>query len=288
MNSQAFQAWCASYSSTVPPKTLIMGIINLTPDSFSQDGFYSKPEQALQHALHLIEAGADIVDIGGESSRPGAVKISLQEELDRVMPVIELIRRESETTISIDTTKPELMTAAVSAGAGLINDINALQTPEALAAAARLQVPVCLMHKQGEPATMQNNPVYPTGIIETIQAFFAERIQQCEKAGLDRRKIILDPGFGFGKTIQHNLKLLHDLDKLLEFDRPLLLGVSRKSTIGTLLDKSVDERMIGSLAVAVYSALKGVGVIRTHDVDETRQALQMLNFIAAADSYQQG
>ena len=261
---------------------LIMGVLNVTPDSFSDAGRYLDMGVACQRAQDMIEQGADIIDIGGESSRPGAVAVSCEDELARVIPVIERIRSTSDICISIDTCKAEVMVAAVAAGASLINDINALQSEGALSAAVCMTAPVCLMHMQGSPVTMQNHPHYSQDIVSEINQFFYQRIEACERAGIQRERLILDPGFGFGKSIQHNLLLLKRLDEFQQHSLPVLLGVSRKSTLGAILKKSVANRMPGGLATAVFALLRGVTIIRTHDVDETKQALQMIDAIINA------
>jgi dihydropteroate synthase len=284
LNSEQFLSWCAQFvppsSSVSYKRPLIMGILNVTPDSFSDAGLYFSQEKACAQALAMIEAGADIIDIGGESSRPGAPIVSKEEELARVIPVIETLVKQTDVCLSIDTNKPEVMRHAVKAGVTLINDICALQSPGALKAASELGVPICLMHMQGTPRTMQVNPVYPEGVMKELVHFFKERINACLAMGITKSQLIIDPGFGFGKTTDDNLKILHNLAILHEFSLPQLLGVSRKSTIGALLNKPKDERVIGGVAIAVYAALKGVGIIRTHDVEETKQALQILDGIA--------
>lgn len=274
-------AWCKEYTASMHAwsRPLIMGVLNSTPDSFSDAGNYFSPEKALKRALEMVKQGADLLDIGGESSRPSAVPVSLDEELVRVIPVIEAIRQESDICISIDTCKPEVMTAAVAAGAGMINDIYALTKPQALETAAALQIPVCLMHMQGSPLSMQRDPQYSAGVLEEIHAFFAERLQACLDAGIEKNRIILDPGFGFGKNIDDNLRIVAKLEHWKDFQCPLLLGVSRKSTIGALLNKPVNARLFGSLALAIYAVCQGANIIRTHDVDETRQVLLMIDCI---------
>lgn len=279
MNATQFLTWLDNYQSATWKKPLIMGIVNVTAESFSDAGAYLVLPKALEQAIALIDAGADIIDIGGESTRPGAVPVSAELELARVIPLIEAIRAQSDVCISIDTSKPEVMQAAVAAGANLINDIFALQSSGALAMAATLDVPVCLMHMQGTPQTMQKNPQYPTGLIPEIMQFFAQRIDACMKAGIHKKRLLIDPGFGFGKSVAHNMQLMQQLTEFKEFALPLLLGVSRKSTIGAVLNKDVDQRLIGGIALAVYAALKGVGIIRTHDVNETNQALQMIDAV---------
>lgn len=282
MNSAQFSAWC---QTTMPSsqnylrKPLIMGIINTTPDSFSDGGRFLNPEHAYQQALIMIEHGADIIDIGGESTRPGAAEISCDEELDRVIPVIERIHATNDIAISIDTQKARVMESAVEAGACFINDINALQSTDALSTAARLKVPVCLMHKKGAPYSMQVNPEYTHNVVSEINGFFNQRIHACEEAGILREHIILDPGIGFGKSVEHNLLTLNQLSAFKTHGLPILLGVSRKSTIGVIINKPVLERLSAGLAVAVFAALQGVTIIRTHDVAESKQALDMLDAI---------
>jgi dihydropteroate synthase len=252
-----------------------MGVLNVTPDSFSDGGLYSTPDKALRRARALVAAGADIIDIGGESTRPGAPPVKVQEELDRVLPVVEQVARELPVPVSIDTSKPEVMQAALRAGAGMINDIRALQTPGALTIAADSQAVVCLMHMQGTPTTMQVAPHYDDVVAE-VKAFLAERIQACEAAGIRRDRILIDPGFGFGKTLEHNLLLLKRLGEFRTLGAVLLVGLSRKATIGRLLgDVPPDERLYGSLAAAVIAAWQGAHILRVHDVRETAQALQI-------------
>ncbi len=278
MKEKIFQNWCERWSS---PKSgwadpLIMGILNVTPDSFYDGGLYQQKDKALRRALELIDNGADIIDIGGESSRPGAAVVSCQEELDRVMPIIEALNSETEAFLSIDTYKPEVMKQAVGAGAHMINDIKALLEPGSLEMAARLQVPVCLMHMQGSPETMQNNPGYERGVTQEVNDFFEQRLLASERAGLPKSLLMIDPGFGFGKSVDHNLELIHKVDSFLKHQRPVVLGVSRKSTIGAILNKVESERLSGSLALTCYAALKGMAMIRTHDVKETRDAFKVL------------
>lgn len=256
-----------------------MGVINVTSDSFSDGGYYLNSDKAYAQALHLINQGADILDIGGESTKPGAEEVSLELELERVIPVIKKIRVHSDVCISIDTYKPEVMQAAVDAGANIINDIYALRQKGSLAMAARLAVPVCLMHMQGKPKTMQNNPSYAQGVLDDLFDFFTSRLDACLQAGISRERLLIDPGFGFGKKVVDNMTLLRKLTALQTFNLPILLGVSRKSTIGAVLNKEVNERLIGSVALAVYAALQGVGILRVHDVDETKQALEMIKAI---------
>lgn len=265
-----------------PEKPLIMGIVNVTPDSFSDGGAFFSMKNACERAFHLIGQGADIIDIGGESTKPGAVAVPTEVELARIVPVIEHLRAQSDICISIDTYKPEVMEAAVAAGANVINDIYALRREGALAMAAKLAVPVCLMHMQGEPQNMQQSPQYADGVVNEVMQFFIERVACCVAAGIDPQHLILDPGFGFGKQAQDNLYLIKQLKRFSTLKLPLLLGVSRKTTIGEVLAKNVDERVIGSIALAVYAALKGIAIIRTHDVDETNQALIMIDKVCQA------
>jgi dihydropteroate synthase len=286
LNTAQFKQWgdfCSqSTLSTNPQQTLIMGILNVTPDSFSDGGTYYAKERAVEHAHRMIAEGADLIDIGGESSRPGALPVSLEEELARVIPVIEHLRAESDVCISIDTTKAEVMQAAVCAGASIINDIMALRGNGALAMAAQLNVPVCLMHMQGEPRTMQNNPQYKQDVVDEINAFFQQRIEACLSAGIAYKNLILDPGFGFGKTPEHNLRIVNQLAKFHSYHLPLMLGVSRKSTLGIILNTPVDKRVAGDLAIAVVAALQGVAIIRTHEVFATKQALVMVHAISSS------
>lgn len=259
-----------------------MGILNLTPDSFYDGGKYSHPDAAYDHAQAMIAAGADVLDIGGESSRPGASAISAQEELDRVLPIIERICAEHPIALSIDTYKPEVMKAAITAGAAGINDIYALQMPGALEAVINSDVRICLMHMQGTPVTMQEAPDYPQDVVTDINDFFAQRIEVCTQAGVDRSRLVLDPGFGFGKTVQHNLQLVHRIGEFCHHSLPILLGVSRKSAIGAVLNQPPAGRMVGGLTLAIYAILAGVSIIRTHDVLETKQACQILQTMKAS------
>jgi len=253
---------------------VIMGILNVTPDSFSDGGEFDRVDAAVCHALEMQAQGASIIDIGGESTRPGAQAVGVAQEIDRVVPVIEAIRRQSEIPISIDTSKPEVMKAAVSAGANLINDVNALRAEGAVECCAELAVPVCLMHMQGEPRTMQQNPEYEDVVVD-VRDFLLERAQLCMDAGIAASHILLDPGFGFGKTLEHNLQLLARLDRLCTLDFPILVGVSRKSMFGAILDKPVEQRLIASVAGAVVAYGKGARWFRVHDVAETSDALKV-------------
>jgi dihydropteroate synthase len=259
----------------------IMGILNVTPDSFSDGGSYNKLDKALFHAEEMIKQGAVLIDVGGESTRPGAVSVSLQEELDRVVPVVEAIHNNLDAIISVDTSTAEVITQSAAVGAGLINDVRALQREGALSAAAATGLPVCLMHMQGQPDNMQQAPCYEN-IVRDIHAFLAERVNACADAGIEKSRLLLDPGFGFGKTLEHNYRLLNELESFHQFDLPLLVGISRKTMIGKVLqdkalqDRPADQRLYGSLAAAVIAAMKGSAIIRVHDVAATFDALQVV------------
>lgn len=254
-------------------KPIIMGIVNVTPDSFSDGGNYNSVEDAFKQAMRLIEEGAGILDIGGESTRPGAPDVALQEELLRVIPVIKRIREASDCVISIDTSKAAVMEAAIEAGADIINDVRALQEPGALEVAAKYSdIPVCLMHMQGQPRTMQTNPTYEN-LISDINQFFEERVLTCSKAGINQNRIILDPGFGFGKTLTHNFEILEKFNAFSTLGLPLLAGLSRKSMFGQLLNRETSERVAASLAGALLCAQKGAHIIRVHDVKETADVI---------------
>jgi dihydropteroate synthase len=250
----------------------VMGILNITPDSFSDGGRFIGKDAAISQARAMLAAGAAILDIGGESTRPGAEEVSVQQELDRVLPVIEAIRSELDCIISIDTCKTAVMKAAVAAGADIINDIKALLDTGAVDFAASAQVPVCLMHMQGQPRTMQQSPVYQN-VVKEVSDFLQHRAAVCVAAGISRSQIILDPGFGFGKSLQHNYQLLSQLSELLSLNYPVLAGMSRKSMIGQLVNVPPEERLAGSLACATIAVMKGARIIRVHDVKETVQAV---------------
>jgi dihydropteroate synthase len=252
----------------------VMGVLNVTPDSFSDGGRYSTIDVALQRAEQMAEQGAAIIDVGGESTRPGARAVNEQEEVDRVLPVIEAIRRAVDLPISIDTSKPGVMRAAVAAGASIINDVYALQADGALQAAVELQQPVCLMHMQGEPRTMQKEPQYEDVVAEVTQ-FLRERVAQCIQAGLGEGMIIVDPGFGFGKRPAHNVELLAGLSRVTEIGVPVLVGLSRKSTLGKITGKDVSQLMPASIAAAVLAVQQGAQIVRAHDVAETVDALRV-------------
>ena len=259
----------------------VMGIVNVTPDSFSDGGAHFDADAAIAHGLKLAEEGADLLDIGGESTRPGAQEISVEEELRRVIPVIERLARDTALPISIDTSKPEVMRAAVEAGAGMINDVYALRREGALDAAAQLRVPVVLMHMQGEPRTMQVQPEYDD-VVGEVHRFLAERIFAAEMAGVARRNIVVDPGFGFGKTTAHNLQLLAQLRRFTELGVPVLAGMSRKKSIGELTGlEDPRERVFGSVAAHLIAAQNGAMLLRVHDVAATVDALKVWNAVAA-------
>jgi dihydropteroate synthase len=252
----------------------VMGILNVTPDSFSDGGDFVAVTAALAHARRMVGEGAAIIDVGGESTRPGASAVPLEEELRRVVPVIRALAAELTVPISIDTTKPEVMRAAVEAGAGFINDVYALRAPGALAMAAALGVPVCLMHMRGEPRTMQQNPQY-ADVVGEVSAFLGARIRACRDAGIPERRLLIDPGFGFGKTVGHNLQLLNALDVLRKIGPPMLVGLSRKSFLGAVLDAPVTSRLYAGLAAATVAVMKGAMLVRTHDVGPTVEALKL-------------
>lgn len=256
-------------------RPVVMGILNLTPDSFSDGGRYNRYDAALRQAEQMLTDGAVIIDIGGESTRPGSAAVPAQEELARVVPVIEALRRQFDCIISIDTSKAAVMSAAVQAGADIINDVCALLEPGALDVAVSAQVPVCLMHMQGAPRSMQQAPQYQDVVAE-VKQFLLERARVCEQAGIDKQQIILDPGFGFGKSLTHNYLLLQQLQQFADCGYPLLAGMSRKSMIGQLLNIPLNERLAASVACATIAALQGARIIRVHDVKETVQAVRVV------------
>jgi len=253
----------------------VMGIVNITPDSFSDGGRYASTEKAIAHAMQLVADGADILDIGGESTRPGATPVSLEEELSRVIPVIEELVGKAGIAISIDTYKPEVMRQAILAGVDIVNDVRALQEPGALEIVAQSNAGVCLMHMKGTPQTMQIEPVYDDVVAE-VTDFLQERLLAAESAGIAADRIVLDPGFGFGKRTAHNLALLQDLAAIKALGRPLLVGLSRKSVLGQLLGNDVDERLHASIAASVISVMKGASIVRVHDVKATADALKVV------------
>ncbi|MBX8575606.1 dihydropteroate synthase [Pseudomonas cichorii] len=263
-------------------RTHVMGILNATPDSFSDGGRYSQLDAALRHAEAMVLAGATLIDVGGESTRPGAPPVSPVEELERVAPVVEAIGRELDVIVSVDTSTPEVMLETARLGAGLINDVRSLGRPGALEAAARTGLPVCLMHMLGEPGNMQDDPRY-TDLVGEVGAFLRERMTQCAAAGIDRERIILDPGFGFAKTLDHNLSLFKHMEVLHSLGRPLLVGVSRKSMIGAVLGRPVGERLYGGLALAALAMAKGARILRVHDVAETVDVVRMIAAVESAE-----
>ncbi|MCC9001957.1 MAG: dihydropteroate synthase, partial [Candidatus Competibacter sp.] len=246
-------------------RPVVMGVLNVTPDSFSDGGCYLNIADALRRAEVMTTEGAAIIDVGGESTRPGAPSVSVPEELDRVLPVVERLARDLPIPISVDTSKPEVMREAIAAGAGLINDVRALRLPGAVEVVAASKVPVCLMHMRGEPDTMQQEPRY-ADVVAEVRTFLAERVRACEIAGIAHNRILIDPGFGFGKTLAHNLSLLRHLDRFVGLAAGVIAGLSRKSMIGLLSNASVDERLSGSLAAAVIAVWQGAHIIRAHDV----------------------
>ncbi|NMH66540.1 dihydropteroate synthase [Shewanella salipaludis] len=257
---------------------LVMGIVNVTPDSFSDGGDYAAFDAACRHVDLLVSQGAAFIDIGGESTRPGAAEVSLAEELERVIPLVEYVAAHHPVWISVDTSKPEVMAAAVAAGAHMINDVRALQQPGALAMAAELGVPVCLMHMQGQPDSMQQAPEY-LDVVTEVKAFLSERVQACLDAGIQRSQLVIDPGFGFGKSLAHNYELLARLGEFAVLGLPLLVGLSRKSMLGNLLHRPTKERLAGSLAGAMLAAQQGAHIIRVHDVAETQDVLKVLQTV---------
>lgn len=260
----------------------IMGIVNATPDSFSDNGAYYQFTDALKHVERLLREGADIIDIGGESTRPNAPIVTLEEELGRVIPLIKAVHEEFNCWISIDTSKAEVIKQAVEVGANMINDVRALSEPEALATAAELNLPTCIMHMQGTPQTMQNAPKYQN-IIDEVSDYLAKRAQQCIDAGISRENIILDPGFGFGKTTEHNYQLLANFKKFEALGYPLLAGISRKSMLGHVTGKDVEQRVSASISAALLATERGAHILRVHDVAETKDALLILQAVRDAE-----
>ena len=259
----------------------VMGVLNVTPDSFSDGGSLHQHgslnlDKALSRCAQMLEQGANIIDVGGESTRPGAEPVSLQQEMDRVLPVVEAIGQRFDTIISVDTSSPELMLAAATAGAGLLNDVRALTRSGAIAAALETALPVCLMHMQGQPKTMQAQPLAYQDVVAEVETYLLERARSCEQAGIKRENIVVDPGFGFGKSVEHNLALLNRLPQLVAKGYPVLAGLSRKSLIGKVLGRDVDQRLAGSLALALLAAQRGASIIRVHDIQETADALRLM------------
>lgn len=259
----------------------VMGILNVTPDSFSDGGSHNTLVDALTHTNEMVNAGATIIDVGGESTRPGAEEVSVEEELARVIPVVEAIAQRFEVWISVDTSKAAVIREAARVGAHIINDIRSLAEPGALEAAAESGLPVCLMHMQGEPRTMQQAPQYQD-IVTEVDAYFAAQIARCEAAGIKKDNLLLDPGFGFGKNLSHNYQLLARLSEFHRFGLPLLVGMSRKSMIGQLLNVPPDQRVIGSVACAVIAAMQGAQIVRVHDVKETVEAMRVVEATLSA------
>lgn len=259
----------------------VMGILNVTPDSFSDGGRFDKLDAALRQAERMVSDGAALIDVGGESTRPGAAAVDPQQELDRVLPVIERLAAALDVPVSIDTSKSGVMTAAVAAGAGMINDVNALNAPGALQAATAAGVPVCLMHMQGEPRTMQSDPQYGD-VIADILEYLSQRVAACESAGIDRGRLLLDPGFGFGKTLAHNYQLLRGLSAFEALQLPLLIGLSRKSMLGAVTGREVGERLAASVAAGVIALERGARILRVHDVAATVDAVKVWHAMSEA------
>lgn len=267
------------FTFTFPRPALLMGVVNVTPDSFSDGGRFNDLDTALRHADTMVREGADILDVGGESTRPGAEPVTETEELGRVLPVVEALRQRFGQPISVDTSKAAVMRAAVAAGADMINDVRALRRHGSLDTARELGVPVCLMHMQGEPPTMQIDPKYDDVTAE-VSGFLAARAQACIGAGMPREHLILDPGFGFGKQLSHNLTLLRALPRIVGLGFPVLVGLSRKAMVGTITGKPAGDRVFGSVALAVYAALQGARIVRVHDVGPTVDALRAIDAVA--------
>ena len=259
----------------------VMGILNVTPDSFSDGGRFNRPDAALQRARQMVADGASFIDVGGESTRPGAAPVSVQEELDRVCPVVEAIHRELDVVISVDTSSPEVIRETASLGAGLINDVRSLTREGALEAAVAAEIPVSLMHMKGEPGVMQNRPEY-RNLLREVSRFLMDRVRVVEQAGIPADRILLDPGFGFGKNLDHNLELLHSLERMKILGHPLFVGMSRKSMLGQITGREVEERLPASIAVATIAAMKGASVIRVHDVRETMDAVRVVAALEGA------
>lgn len=259
----------------------VMGILNVTPDSFSDGGQHNGLAAAVAHANAMINAGATIIDVGGESTRPGATEVSVEQELERVVPVVEALAQRFEVWISVDTSKPQVITACARAGAHIINDVRSLEVPGALEAAVATGLPVCLMHRQGEPQTMQQAPYYKD-VVREVSNYLQDKITRCVAAGIAKEKMLLDPGFGFGKNLQHNYQLLAHLNEFHCFGLPLLVGMSRKTMVGQLLNVGPDQRLNGSLACAVIAAMQGAQIVRVHDVKETVEAMRVVEATLSA------
>ncbi len=279
MSAPAAQLRCAGRALALE-SAVVMGVLNVTPDSFSDGGQYLEPDAAVARAERMAEEGAAIVDIGGESTRPGALGVDPDEEIRRVLPLVERIARRLPLLISVDTSNPELMRRAAAAGAHLINDVRALRTPGALEAAAAGDLGICLMHMQGQPADMQRDPRY-ADVVAEVRAYLGERLRACEGAGIAAERVCLDPGFGFGKTPAHNLRLLQELPALATLGRPLCVGLSRKSLVAALTGRPLAERLAGSVAVATVAVLRGARIVRAHDVAATVDAVRVANVMCA-------
>lgn len=271
-----FQALMVAQRDQPVSMPLVMGILNVTPDSFSDGGRLQTSDAVRHQVREMVEAGVDIIDIGGESTRPGALPVSLDEELNRVLPAIDWVKSECDVAISVDTYKPEVMAASIEKNVDLINDVNALQCSGALEVVADSDVSICLMHKQGNPQTMQEKPLYEEGVVPSVLSFFQQRLAACMSVGISEDRICLDPGFGFGKSLEDNVELFHEMERFIALPFPLLVGVSRKGMIGALAGEvAIDQRMVGSVAAAIVAAKKGASILRVHDVKETRQALMV-------------
>jgi dihydropteroate synthase len=262
-----------------------MGIVNVTPDSFSDGGRFLAVERAVQHGVQMASDGAALIDVGGESTRPGAEPVEEVEELRRVVPVIRELAAVAGVPVSIDTSKPVVMEAAAEAGAVMINDVNALRTDGALQVAVETGLAVCLMHMQGQPRQMQANPTY-SDVVEEVYSFLSDRIEACLAAGVDLARIVIDPGFGFGKTLEHNLTLMRRLERFRDLGRPLLVGVSRKSMIGTILGRDVDERLWGSVVLGILAVERGANILRVHDVAPTMDAMRVMQAVSVSEDRQ--
>jgi dihydropteroate synthase len=254
---------------------LVMGVLNVTPDSFSDGGRFVEPAAAVDDAVRMVEEGAAIIDVGGESTRPGAAPVPIEEELRRVIPVIEQLRSRVDVPISIDTRRAKVMRAALAVGADMVNDVNALQELEAMHAVANTDAAVCLMHMQGDPGSMQQAPHY-NDVVTEVRDFLGDRVAACRSAGIGEERIVIDPGIGFGKTLDHNLRIISRLHDFIWLDRPILIGVSRKSTIGAITDRPVEGRLAGSVALATLAAWNGAAIIRAHDVAATVDAMKIV------------
>lgn len=259
-------------------RTHVMGVLNVTPDSFSDGGRYGSVELALSQARLMVEQGASLIDIGGESTRPGAAQVSVQQELDRVCPVIERVVSECDAVVSVDTSTPAVMAEAIGLGCGLVNDVRAFSREGAIDAVKNSDIAICVMHMQGDPSTMQRAPGYDD-VVSDIRAYLKQRLSVLSANGIAKERVVLDPGFGFGKSLDHNLALLRNLDGLLELGCPLLAGLSRKSMIGKILDKDIDERLYGSVSAAAIAAMKGARIVRVHDVAQTVDALKIVDAV---------